>query len=167
MKKIPFDLTKWLSDKSQKVVTRDDCPVEILKWDYNGRYDATKPVLCIIQRDGYDLCRSVGADGMLYYSHESCDDLFFVTEDEPELTEFEESFAAMVDSWCEGSGKVYDHINGMKDDAARLLSIARKQIEAERLADDSKTMDLPKWKKVKLAPYDEKFAGCYGEHTDI
>lgn len=49
-----------------------------------------------------------------------------------EMTEFEEEFLAIVDSWCHGDGRVYKDCNKQAlKDAKLLISIARKQLQPE------------------------------------
>lgn len=65
-----------------------------------------------------------------------------------ELTEFEETFIALVDSWCGGDNRAYNNCNEQAlRDAQRLITIARKQITREinplemlHLVEDSKTL---------------------------
>lgn len=53
-------------------------------------------------------------------------------ESDKELTEFEEEFLAIVDSWCHGDGRVYKECNKQAlKDARLLISIARKQLQPE------------------------------------
>ena len=47
------------------------------------------------------------------------------------LSDFEEEFMAIVDSWCHGDGRVYNECKQGIKDAQTLLSIARKQFLSE------------------------------------
>ena len=120
----PFNLDKWLQDKSRKVATRDGRPVRIVCWDLPGEYK----ILAIIDEkpDGSYTVLNKKCDGTgeVKYS-----DLFFADEEE-ELTEFENtmvSFAhAMFDHLLDVTKEI--DIKGWKD---KLLDIARKELEKE------------------------------------
>ena len=134
MKKIPFNLQEWLSDKSQKVVTKDGKSVRIVCTDSK----ADQPIVALITHtyEGggtYETIETYNENGH-YWSVGNKDadlDLFLVTE-EP-LTEFEKSLAdiigyAIAAAQVEPDKPTAEFAKGY---AETLLSIARKQIVAD------------------------------------
>lgn len=130
MKKIPFDLSLWLQDKSQKVVTRGGESVRIICTSCK----ADKPIVALVTTtygngDTSESIESYYGNGRYWSVKEEDLDLFLVTE-EPELTEFEEAVGDLC--WKVGMGKVVKEVPQIKCEADKLLSIARKQIEEEK-----------------------------------
>lgn len=120
MKKIPFDLSKWLSDKSQKVVNSEGKDVRIICWDREGKW----PIIGLTENR---LIQQYDENGVIiHFGGEKWEpDLFLVTEDEP-MTEFEQAVKSpMIRSISYEDAKV-------REEAKELLSIARKQLEAEK-----------------------------------
>lgn len=142
-KRIPFNLITWLNDKSQKVVTRGGNSVRIICT--NSRADQPIVALVTFTYEGggtYESVETYNENGHYWaVGNKDADlDLFLVTE-EPEMSEFEKVLADIVHSWGEPDVSPYNAPGVLKEDAANLLAIARKQIEAECVADDGKTLD--------------------------
>ena len=118
-KRIPFDLTTWFANKSQKVVNSEGKEVRIICWDRKGKF----PVIGLIENLTIQQYNEKGE--IIYYGDMHCGpDLFLVTEDE--LTEFEEELKEAY-YWAKGVS-VDDFV---EEFSPKLLSIARKQIEKE------------------------------------
>lgn len=132
MKKIPFDLSLWLKDKSQKVVTRDGKSVKILCTDCRADQPIVALVTFTYEGGGtYESVETYNENGH-YWSVGNKDaelDLFLVTEDEPELTEFEKTVSDLC--WRVGMGEAVKDASQIKREADKLLTIARKQLKAE------------------------------------
>lgn len=118
-KRIPFNLQDWLSDKSQKVVTRDGRPVEILKTNMPGEL----PLLVLY--DGNDVER-VSTDGKYQIDYDGMNDLFLVTEDELSDTEDERIRKELVAFFKEVRGDYWHDIL-----VADILAYLEKQKEEE------------------------------------
>ena len=141
MAKIPFDLDKWLADKSQKVETRDGRPVRIICWD---KQDKNHPIVALYPGKiypHYEVSNSFSKTGELLRGGICDSDLFLFT---PELTEFEQGLVNFLDK-CEALPKDEDGVCNrddskelLKQTAAELLAIARKEIEK----------DLPRWEEA-------------------
>lgn len=118
MSKIPFTLDAWLKDKSQKVETRNGRPVHYIGLDRAGWQ-----VFEVFRTNGTSEYRTYH-DSYLYSGPgESTFDLFIVTP-EPELSEFEKAVGLEIfDEPFEER-----HIKVIKEESAKLLALARKQI---------------------------------------
>ena len=44
------------------------------------------------------------------------------------LTNFEEYIAAIIDSWRQGDGYVYEHLEGIRNDAKTILEKAKEEL---------------------------------------
>lgn len=133
MTKIPFSIAyrPQIESGEYRVVTREDRPVEIIKWDLKGEfpvvgvyYDEKNERETVVQVTRKGLCSIRPCD-------EYCDD-FFIIIDKQELTEFE---YAVQEIFYKGRE---DNIDLLKITSGTLLKVARKQLEK----------DIPKWKKV-------------------
>lgn len=47
---------------------------------------------------------------------------------EKELTYFDGYIAAIIDSWRQGDGYVYEHLEGVKNDAKNILEKAKEEL---------------------------------------
>ena len=127
MAKIPFDLDKWLADKSQKVETRDGRPVRIVCWD---RKDKKYPVIALYEDPIYPNCEVYScytSTGRFYDYGSNSNDLFLVI---PEPTEFEKEIEATNERFPEVS-------------FAKLSRIAKRFYD---LGKEEALKDLPRWK---------------------
>lgn len=119
--KIRFTLDAWLKDTSQKVVDEDDRPVRIICTDADGLY----PIIGLVDNKIPLPC---GKNGRPPYIGGGGGTLFLVTP-EPELSGFEKAVGLEIfDEPFEEK-----HIKVIKEESAKLLSIARKELEPEVL----------------------------------
>ena len=165
MKKIPFDLNKWFSDKSQKVETRDGRPARIVCWDMKLKIgDVPKPIIALITCDnGNETSAYYTADGYFhFYDDPNRHDLFLVTEDEPKLTEFEEVLRGIIYDYSSGDKKLL--IDDIKEDAAKLLAIVRKQLKAEGWEYTDPLFKKVCEEKLKQEPIPDGIAECIQNH---
>lgn len=126
MAKIPFDIKyrPQIESGEYTVETRDESPARVVCWDANSY---TPIVFLVTEHDDLDnkdkeytySCNNFGRA----FSIESPKDLFIVTT-EPELTEFEQCLADIIMCY-EG---YEDHYAYLKEKAAELLDLARKEI---------------------------------------
>lgn len=149
MKKIPFNIMyrPQIESGEYRVVTREDCPVEIKIWDLKGEF----PVVGIYfdEKNNRETSVQVTAEGRcsIKPNDDYCDDFFIIADKTEltklaELTEFEETLMGIVN----GFGDDTMTIEGAKNAGTRLLSVACKQLEE----------GLPKWKKVaEVHSFDE------------
>lgn len=145
MTKIPFCVSyrPQIESGEYKVVTREDRPVEIIKWDLKGDF----PIVGVYYdaKNNRETAVQVTAEGRcsVISGEEYCDDFFIIT-DKPELTEFEGELKTIINTFSSCG-------DFMGDKSARnfgkiLLDAARKEIEK----------DMPKWKKVaEVHSFDE------------
>lgn len=142
MKKIPFNIMyrPQIESGEYRVVTREDCPVEIRIWDLKGAF----PVVGVYfdEKNNREISVQVTAEGRcsLKPDDEYCDDFFIIADKLEltklaELTEFEETLMEIVNGF--NSDRMT--VEGVKNAGTRLLSVARKQLEE----------DLPKWRKTQ------------------
>lgn len=155
MKTKPFNLTEYLSDPSQKVVTRSGHKVRILCTNQRGNM----PIVALVEFETLDGVQIFYSDGKAEIHREY--DLFFLDESEEKLTEFESALIQFVHDSFDSLLDVAkgDALSKWKD---KLLAIARKQIyeevvkSVEKYAHDKGyeqgkidvLKDLPKWKKA-------------------
>lgn len=98
MKVIPFNIKyrSQVESGEYRVVTRENCPVEIKLWDLKGDF----PVAGVYydEKNNRDTVVQVTAEGRCSNTpgEEYCDDFFIITN-ESELTEFRKELATMVD----------------------------------------------------------------------
>lgn len=117
--KIPFTLDAWLKDKSQKVETRSGKNVRIICWDKIGI-----PIVALVG-DADDIV-TYNRDGTTGQQMQLPSDLFLVTPEE-ELTEFEKAVGLEIfDEPFEEK-----HIKVIKEESAKLLALARKELIKE------------------------------------
>lgn len=159
--KIPFDIKfrPQIESGEYKVKTRDGKKVRILCYDANN---ITPVVALVTFNDGSEGSRDYYFDGTMNYDRENPLDLFIITP-EPELTEFEKAFDNLAESYH--SDRNPDEIACCKEYAAKLLKIARKQLQPEIDAEIDKAFktadevqyrkgreealkDLPRWRKI-------------------
>ncbi len=165
MKTKPFDIKyrPQIESGEYKVVTREDRPVEIIKWDLKGDF----PVIGVYfdEKNDRDTAVQVTANGRCsikpgdYY----CDD-FFIINDKPELTEFEETLKGIVN----GFGSDVMTNEGAKNSGIRLLEVARKELmlNCENKYKEGRAVgielgkieimkDMPKWRKCQNFEHNE------------
>jgi hypothetical protein len=125
--KIPFDIKHrpQIESGEYKVVTGDDRPVRIISWDkkaYVGRYEivALVPTLQGDTETVQLYCR----DGTFIASAWNEKFKLFIVTPEPELTEFEK--AVGLEIFDEPFDE--EHIKVIKEESAKLLDLARKEI---------------------------------------
>ena len=71
-----FDLTEYLKNPSQKVITRDGREVRIICTDFKSKMN--KPIIALIKEDeDEENCYTYNRDGYFYEKDVSCSDLFF------------------------------------------------------------------------------------------
>lgn len=125
MKTKPFNLEQYLSDPSQKIVTRNGRPVRIVCWDRQYAHDDF-PIIALEKWNNEEYVNFVSSNGRVDLSgQENIHDLFFLDESE-ELTEFEKALAEAYE-WAKST----DRDGFVKEFATNLLNIARKQIYEE------------------------------------
>ena len=144
MTKIPFSIAyrPQVESGEYKVVTREDRPVEIIKWDLKGEfpvvgvyYDEKNERETVVQVTRKGLCSIRPCD-------EYSDDFFVLIEEQSPLPEFVEDVLDIINRLS---------ITGLTDEAGRkvgqrILDKARRQFEK----------DMPKWKKVaEVHSFDE------------
>ena len=158
MAKIPFTLEKWLKDKSQRVETRDGRIVHDI-WEVKNAVTAKeyRTEVCALIEGEEDALVFFKNGKYLPVNAESPYDLFIVTP-EPELTEFEKVLNDLI--WSIGMGEVVYNNDAIKETAAKLLNLARKQLVEEQYTSDPRKTDLyklgkaealndlPRWKKI-------------------
>ncbi len=118
MKKIPFNIKyrPQIESGEYRVVTREDCPVEIKIWDLKGDF----PVVGVYYdyKNKRDTAVQVTAEGWCSIKpDDNYSDDFFIITDKPELTEFEEILKSIVNGF--GSDVMTDA--GAKNSGIRLL----------------------------------------------
>lgn len=149
MKRIPFNIMyrPQIESGEYKVVTREDCPVEIKIWDLKGEF----PVVGVYhdEKNSRDTAVQVTAEGKCSKTpgEEYCDD-FFVIPVNTELTEFEKTIQALFE-------EAEDRINPIDNDFIKevsgvILSKARMifEKEIEKAFESGKAealKDMPKW----------------------
>ena len=110
-----FSLREYISNPSQKVVTRNGKPVRILSTDSSMKY----PILALVEYNGDDELERYMTDGTFCENSKSDLDLFFAPEqkerfDPHTLKPFDKILVrqSIFDSW------LCDHFSFMNDDAA-------------------------------------------------
>lgn len=138
MAKIPFNIKyrPQIESGEMKVVTRRGEPVEIVYWDAVGK----NPIVAIIDRKPVKYSND-GHPHSLFLGVDFDSDLFVLTSDEPEMSEFEkklfDGYKSIVDSPEKPDDK--ELAAWARSDAISLLSIASKQFGYDS--------GLPTWKK--------------------
>ena len=119
-----FSLEKWLQYKSRKIRTRDGKDVEII---YTNSPVPHHPIVGFIDKSIYTWT----IDGKLIYGKEEQDknDLFF-TDEEEELTEFEEEILNLLNC-ATPEGHSAPTIEKTKEYSQKLLDLARKELQPE------------------------------------
>lgn len=147
--RIPFDISKrpQIESGEYKVETEEGSPARIICWD--SPINKERPIIAIVFDDQIEQYK---ADGRYDNDYDRCNyDLFIVTP-EPEMSEFEKAVGLEIfDEPFEEK-----HIKVIKEESAKLLSIARKELELKIKAEALK--DLPRWKKC---PEDDPSACVY------
>jgi len=146
--KIPFDIKyrPQIESGEYKVETRDGRPVKIIYWEAKG----PAPIIGLFMTDdGSETTVEVHPNGRWSddESYELDFDLFIVTP-EPELTKFEKELESFYNHHLQvctydNQGTVEDSLH---DGAAKLLTLARKELESEIKVEVPK--NLPRWEKT-------------------
>lgn len=133
MAKIPFDIKyrPQIESGEYKVVTSQDYPVQILKWDADN---LNTPIF-------FSYTTKIGE----YCTQTSGDDLFIVTP-EPELSEFEKALEMFLMN-ADASEQTFQE--DIKKYAGELLVLARKELVEEQYTSDPRKTDLYKLGKAE------------------
>ena len=147
MKKIPFDIAyrPQIESGEYKVVTRDGSPARIICWDrkVTEPYDRCTLVALVTWISNNESSHFYYPDGHIWDKSkdggDSHFDLFIITP-EPELTEFEQKFAEIINDWQKTAPNTMSDItNRIKDDATKLLELAKKEL----CKDDTEKKERP------------------------
>lgn len=138
MTKIPFSIAyrPQVESGEYKVVTREDCPIDIIKWDLKGEF----PVVGVYydEKNDRDTAVQVTAKGKCSKTpgEDYCDDFFIITEI-PELTMFKKELETMLDYTV---NHAKPGVNVVDIFVERIFESAKLEIEK----------NLPHWKKTNL-----------------
>lgn len=149
MRKISFNLEKWLKDKSRKVVTRDGRSVRIICIDRKGKsgnivglVGEDESLIYVWNNNGIHIVSCMEENDLFFADEEekTIDDteinsLAYLTElgytcippkKEEELTEFEKAIRNILVRYI---SNVDDFPATIKNEAKSLLDLARKELE--------------------------------------
>ena len=124
--RIPFDIKfrPQIESGEYKVETKSGRPIRVLAWDLPCDFPIATAEFT---EDNRVIVESYSVDGWVGYGEKE-NNLVIVTP-EPELTEFEKAFDRIAELYH--SDKNPDEVACCKEYAAKLLSIARKQLQPE------------------------------------
>ncbi len=160
MAKIPFSIEhrEKIESGEYKVETKNGRPIRVLAWDLPCDFPIATAEFT---EDNRVIVESYSVDGWVGYGEKE-NNLVIVTP-EPELSEFEKAFDRIAELYH--SDKNPDEVACCKEYAAKLLSIARKQLQPEIDAEIEKAAyktsddvqyrkgreealkDLPRWRE--------------------
>ena len=135
--RIPFDIKyrPQIESGEYKVETRDGKPVRIICWDkqeYAGQREEPTPIVyLLLSKGGCEHIMSCTTDGMYSDGHERDSDLFIVTPEEEELSEFEKTLVKLVKLCDVTCGSEVDLNECIKSHSIELLELAKKELEEE------------------------------------
>lgn len=139
MARIPFDIKyrPQIESGEYTVENRDGVHATILEWDIF--IHGMAHMMLIRYDDKYEFVHS---NGRINRTGQDCNlDLFIVTPEE-ELTEFEKAIKDMIKPYAAWPDDIF------KEESAKLLFLARKQLIEEQYTSDPKKTDLYKLGKA-------------------
>lgn len=153
--RIPFTLDAWLKDKSQKVITRNNRPAEIIHIEDECADDL--PIIALVGEKPYRATLNYTIDGIPESEDE--DRHLFIVTPEPEMSEMEISLLSWLSDDTSGEIPMERMKQVVKARVAELLDLAKQQLlqSGELLTQEHheklmKTLreeckkDLPRWR---------------------
>lgn len=150
MAKIPFsiDYRPQIESEEYKVVTADGRPARIISWDKKVFGGHTEIVALVpTPRGDTETVQLYCPNGTLVASSWNEKFKLFIVTPEQELTKFEKVLNDLI--WSIGMGEVVYNNDAIKETAAKLLNIARKQLVEEQYTSDPRKTDLYKLGKAE------------------
>ena len=171
--KIPFTLDAWLKDKSQKVITRNNRPAEIIHIEDECADDL--PIIALVGEKPYRATLNYTIDGIPESEDE--DRHLFIVTPEPEMSEMEISLLSWLSDDTSGEIPMERMKQVVKARAAELLDLAKQQLLQsgelltkehheklmETLREECKK-DFPRWRNVEA---DKRYVGCVTRYMDV
>ena len=161
--RIPFDIKfrPQIESGEYKVETKSGRPIRVLAWDLPCDFPIATAEFT---EDNRVIVESYSVDGWVGYGEKE-NNLVIVTP-EPELTEFEKEFDRLAELYHSDGNP--DEIACCKEYAARLLEIARKQLQPEIDAEieKAKTADEVQYKKGREDLLQELFKDSSTEELE-